>query len=266
MMPTTELRGFTIAHAVTGNSDLLPFVWGHGLGSSSALEDRYPIIDFATLAQDRPVVRYDARGHGESSVLDDARRGSWAELALDQIALIDHLGLESVAIGGASMGAATALHAALTLGKRVERMVLMIPPTAWEERAAQIQIYEQMASAVEVYGVEALIDASAQVPPPDPFTELEDWRDRRATTFRTTVPVRIASNFRGAAHADLPLPAEIVGIEAPTLILAWTGDASHPVATTTRLAELLSDVEVVFASTYDEVQSWTDVCRDFLRP
>jgi pimeloyl-ACP methyl ester carboxylesterase len=74
----------------------------------------------------------------------------------------------------------------------------------------------------------------------------------------------LAGLFRGAATADLPPPDAIATIDRPTLVLAWTGDAAHPVETARRLADLLPTAELHEASTAEEVAAWTGRTRDFL--
>jgi pimeloyl-ACP methyl ester carboxylesterase len=162
------------------------------------------------------------------------------------------------------MGVGTALHSALTLGDRLEQMVLVIPPTGWQERAPQVDLYEQMARVVEARGPRALLAASAELPPPDPFVGASDWADRRAASLGGAEPVRLAANFRGAAHADLPALDALATIQAPTLVLAWSGDPGHPVSTAERLGETLRDVTVSIASTAADFAAWTEQVTDFL--
>jgi len=265
-MSVAGIRGTELHYEVLGDStsSVTPLVWGHGLTSSRASEDEFPLIDFDVLAGNRAVVRYDARGHGESGSLMSALEGDWAELAHDQLRLIDHLGLGSVVLGGASMGAATALHAALRIPERIDGLILTIPPAAWETRAAQVDLYEQMASIVETRGPELLIQRAAAMPPPDPFVEDDTWIDRRAAALRAADPNRLAAAFRGAAVADLPLPDAIATIEIPTLVLAWSGDPGHPVSTAERIIELMPHTELAIASTRDELATWTERCQRFL--
>lgn len=261
-----RIRGASIDWDSGGATNVPPLIWGHGLTSSRADEDRFPLIDMARVREHATVVRYDANGHGESSTLTEPERGSWAALARDQIELIDYLGIDRVILGGASMGTGTALHAALELGDRVAGLLLVIPPTGWEERAAQVAMYEQMARIIEARGVEPLIAASAEQPPPDPFVGSEEYREHRARVMRTADPVRLAACLRGAGHADLP-PVELLSeLTMPTLVLAWTGDAGHPVSTAEKLGQVLPNSEVVLSSTADELRTWTDRAIDFLRP
>lgn len=263
-MPQLTTRGFDLDYAIDGAGPGSPLIWGHGLTSSRGISAAYPLVDLTRLRPLRPVVRYDARGHGMSSTLEDPTMGSWAELALDQMALIDHLGYSSVVVGGVSMGAGTALYSALALGDRLEKMVLVIPPTGWDERAPQIDLYEQTARVAESRGPRALIAAAAELAPPDPFAGTSEWHDQRAGSLGGHDPVRLAKCLRGAAHADLPSLDQIATIETPTLVLAWSGDPGHPVSTADALGETLPNVQVSVASTAADFTSWSDQLQAFL--
>ena len=269
-MPDVNLRTARLSYDVLGDvadgsaTGATPFVWGHGLTSSREDEDAFPLVDSAVIAEHRQVLRYDARGHGMSSNLATPAEGDWTALALDQIALIDHIGWEQVALGGASMGAATALHAALVLGDRVRALVLVIPPTAWETRAGQVELYEQMAQAVEAHGTAVLEAGARATPPPEPFADDPTWLDRRLAVLTGFDPARLAAAFRGAGTADLPTPDVLETVTAATLVLAWTGDPGHPASTAERLGELLPNSEVVISSTREDLDTWTTRCSDFL--
>jgi len=257
------VRAIELAYDLGGPVVSAPFIWGHGLTSSRSEEDHFPLVDLHRVRSDHRVVRYDAAGHGESTPLPQPERGSWAELGADMVALVDHLELDRVVVGGASMGAGTALHAALTLGRRVKGLVLVIPPTAWDERADQVAMYDQLAGIVERSGVDALL-AAPPLPPPEPFALDTDWHDRRKATLRRADPVRLAANFRGAAFADLPTFDELRTLSMPTLVLAWNGDPGHPVSTAERLAEVLPQVEMRVAVSRDDFDAWTERVRQFL--
>lgn len=239
-------------------------VWGHGLTSSRAGEDVFPLVKWDEVRQRADVLRYDARGHGESAFTTELDGYGWDALALDQIDLCDELGIERAIVGGASMGAATALHVATMAPARVRALVLMIPPTAWETRAAQAGVYGQMADVVDAAGVEPLIKASADVAPPDPFVADGGWKERRAETLRSADPVRLAGVFRGAAGADLPTREAVAAIDCPTMILAWSGDPGHPVSSADQLHGLINGSTVHIASTLDELETWTDRIVQFI--
>lgn len=262
-MARATIRGVELDYDRGGAGPTL--VWGHGLTSSRADDAVPPTHVDADRARARfDVVRYDARGHGRSGFTDDPAGYGWDQLALDQLALADHLGIDRYAAGGSSMGAGTALHVAVAAPERVEALVLVIPPTGWGTRAGQTDNYLRMADLIEAGRLDHVLAAGRLVPPPDPFVEVETWHERSADRLRSFESARLAGLFRGAATADLPPPEALAEVRQPTLILAWSGDPAHPVETARRLAEVLPDTTVVEATTASEVATWTDRMVDFL--
>lgn len=257
----TSIRGVDLASTRSGRGRSL--VWGHGLTSSRNDENEFGLLDFDALVTTTDLLRYDARGHGESSATDDPASSSWAQMALDQLALADELGIGTYIAGGASLGAATALHAAVAAPERIDGLILVIPPTGWETRATQVDMYEKMASIIESRGVGALL-AAPPLPPPDPFVDDTTWDQRRIDRLKAADPKRLAAQFRGAGTADLPARHEIEQVDVPTLILAWSGDAGHPVSTAVELAGLLPANEMHIASTPAEFAQWTARCVSFI--
>ncbi|MDH4168720.1 MAG: alpha/beta fold hydrolase [Acidimicrobiia bacterium] len=239
-------------------------VWGHGLTSSMAGEQAAGLVSWPRVREANRVLRYDARGHGSSASTSDRHGYAWSALAQDQLAMADALGIESYVAGGASMGCATALHAAVQAPQRVRALVLLIPPTGWESRAGQAELYESMAAIVERDGVEPLIAASAQLPPADPFVGLADLAEQQADALRAWDAGRLAQVFRGATTAQLPDREQIARLTQPTLVLAWTGDATHPVATADELGGLLPHAEVEVVSDLGAVLAWSQRVQAFL--
>jgi 3-oxoadipate enol-lactonase len=70
------------------------------------------------------VLRYDARGYGRSSRPERGRPYSHVE---DLVAVMDAAGIDRAALVGCSMGAATAIDAALVIPERVTALVLAAP-------------------------------------------------------------------------------------------------------------------------------------------
>ncbi len=255
-----KIRGAEIAVDHTGTG--LDLVWGHGLTQSRELEDRRPLIDVTAL--DARVVRYDARGHGESESTPDLDGYGWDQLALDQLELATSLGIDRYVAGGASMGAATALHAAVIAPDRIRALVLVIPPTGWETRAEQAGVYEQGAALIEAGGLERVIAAGALLAPPDPLVDDPDFHTRRADGMRSWDAQRLAHAMRGTTRAQLPPREQIATISCPTLVLAWTGDPGHPVSTADELARLIPHATVHVDSTAESVGEWTALVASFL--
>ena len=255
-----SVRGARIAYEVSGSGPHL--IWGHGLSMSRASDAEMGLLDWTRIPVS--VVRYDARGHGHSESTPDLGGYSWEELARDQLALADCLGIDGYVAAGASMGCGTALHAAVLAPDRIGRLVLVIPPTGWETRAAQAEQWELSAGLVEKEGVEALIAARAALDPPDPYRGDDARREQQARATREWDPRRLALVLRGATTANLPERSALAGITARALILAWSGDPIHPVSTAQELATLLPAAELHIASTRDEVDTWSDRVAAFL--
>ena len=152
------------------------------------------------------MLRVDARGHGASSADLDSRAYRWSELAADLLALADALGHPRLVAGGASMGAAVALHAAAAAPERVEALVLMIPPTAWTTRPAQAARYRDDADLAQQGGLQALAAAEATRPPIPIFEGLFDPAELARARFAAQDPAVLPAILRGAAASDLPEP------------------------------------------------------------
>lgn len=219
---------------MTTTGDGLPFLWGHGLLQSRSIEDATGPIKWPTLdLPDVRVIRWDARGHGEAPTPSASGECRWPALARDALAIADRERLGSFSMGGASMGAATALWAAVLAPERIDRLVLAIPPTAWESRGRSARLYR----------VGGLV--SEHIPL---------IRSRR----RAVV-------LRGAAESDLPDREAIARITVPTLILAWRRDPIHPVSTAEQLRDLLSAADLHVTSRPGDTNGWDDRIREFLR-
>lgn len=254
------VRGARIAYEVLGEGP--SFVWGHGLSMTRAGEDRMSLIDWSSVGA--TVVRYDARGHGESESTADLDGYRWDELALDQLALASELGIDTFIAAGASMGCGTALHAAVLAPERVRALVLVIPPTAWETRRAQAAAWEGAAELIEAHGLEALIASREELEQPDPFKSDPSRRERQSEATRTWDPGRLAHVMRGAARADFPERQVVASISIPALVLAWSGDPVHPMSTAAELSSLLQHSSLHVASTQADLATWSSLVDEFV--
>jgi len=205
-----------------------PFYWGHGVTSSPAQEDRAGLALWRELRAGWEVVRFDARGHGASGGAPEPGAYRWESLAADLLALADALGHRRFVAAGASMGAATALHAAVRAPERIDALVLMVPPTAWATRAAQSRRYRADAELLEREGPEALVAAEAARPPIPLFEGLIDPVEMARERVAALAPATLAAILRGAAESDLPAPDVVERLWQPALLLAWEGGPGAP--------------------------------------
>ncbi len=212
------------------------------------------MFDWDRMAERFRVVRWDARGHGDSDgePIPDIYR--WDRMGHDVVALADALDIETFVLGGVSMGAATALHVAVDEADRVDGLILALPPTGYETRAGQGDLYRAGADLIEAEGFDAYVALIDEAPIPEILTGLEDvYRFVPAVA-----PELLPSVLRGAADSDLPEPIAVSTIGIPTLILAWDTDPGHPLSTAQRLDELIPNSTLVVADQLADVGTWTD--------
>ncbi|HEX2849888.1 MAG TPA: alpha/beta hydrolase [Acidimicrobiales bacterium] len=235
-----------------------PFVWAHGLTSCIAQEDEVGLFDWGSIPG-IALTRYDAPGHGRSPApLDDAVY-EWRNLAS---VMLEVMAASATVAGGASMGCATAIYAALAAPERVTGLVLVIPPTAWATRAAQTDLYLKGADYVAANGTAAYIERLREMPAQPPWsapTREIGWRHTLAMD-----PVALPHVLRGAARSDLPGDEDLATIAAPAIVLAWADDPGHPVSTAEHLVEVLPAASLHVARSRDEVLAWPRLVESFV--
>lgn len=117
-----------------------PFVLCHGFSGSAHDFD----LRVAELATSRRVIALDHRGHGRSTKLGDLAGYSFAQLAADLVALVEHAVDGPIDLLGHSMGGRVALEVVLARPDLIRSLILMdtsawsfVPPDA--ERAEMIR-------------------------------------------------------------------------------------------------------------------------------
>jgi pimeloyl-ACP methyl ester carboxylesterase len=227
-------------------------------------EEEAGLLPWTGLDERTCLVRWDARGHGASEATLREEDYRWSELARDLWGVADALELSRVAIGGISMGAGTALHAAVLEPERTRGLALMAPPTAWGTRPRQARLYRSSVKLVERVGL-------------GPFRFFGALGSRMvgnqgvARVTRSVMrglahadPRAVAAALRGAALSDLPDPERLEGLDVPTLILAWKGDASHPLSTAEALTTRLPKARLEVAGSLAEIEVWPETLNSFL--
>jgi 3-oxoadipate enol-lactonase len=240
-------------------------VWAHGLLSSMALEDRIGLFRWSSSEEIARVIRYDARGHGDSGATARPTAYRWSSLAVDLLGLLDRLDVDRAVLGGASMGAATAVHAASIDPDRAVGLVLAIPPTAWSTRRRQALAYRAGARVAGAVGP-APLGALARVLPNPRILAAVPTTARAAFTAGFVGADRrvVAAVLRGASQSDLPPPATLRALRVPALVLSWPGDRVHPRATSDALARLLPSAVLHRAVSLDDVRRWPALVHDFV--
>lgn len=239
------------------------FVWAHGLHSSRAHEDELGIFDWGPVQDVARVVRYDARGHGEGNIAYEDRAYRWSTMVDDMLWAAGSEG--PFVAGGACMGAATALYAALRAPRRVQALVLVTPPAAWDCRSGHTEAYATAAKLVEKRGLPSLLESWRARPQPGILDrEVPTARDISLRHLAAMDEKALPAILRGMALSDLPCRDEIAQLVLPVLILGWDGDSQHPVSIAQELADLLIMSELDVAHDLAGVRRWPAMVRDFI--
>ncbi|MGI9080539.1 MAG: alpha/beta fold hydrolase [Acidimicrobiales bacterium] len=238
-------------------------VWAHAMASSRAHEDELGLFDWSPVEEVARVVRYDARGHGETEAMQYYDRAYRWPCMVDD--MLRAGGSAAFVAGGADMGAAVALWTALRAPRRVQAMVLMAPPPAWESRLPDAEQCEKAARMIEARGLPAWADDVRRRPQPRIFAdELPRAGDVAARHLLTMEEKAVPAILRGAAASDLPTRDEVRSIVVPTLILGWADDPGHPLSMAESLADLLVLSELHVAADLAAIRAWPELVRNFL--
>ena len=118
-MPTVKVNGIDLAYEVRGEG--LPLVLAHGYTASKEMWD----AQIGPFSERYRVVVYDSRGHGESEAPPADDDGYDLDTYVeDQLALMQHLGIEQAYVGGLSMGGMIAVRLALAHPELVRALLL----------------------------------------------------------------------------------------------------------------------------------------------
>jgi 3-oxoadipate enol-lactonase len=216
-MPKAEIGDARLHYQLSGAPEGEILVFSNSLGSNLHMWDKL----LPWFEKSYRVLRYDTRGHGQSSVPPGPY--TIAQLGGDVVHLIDHLGLDHVNVCGLSLGGMVAMWLGTHAPQRVRRLVLantgarIGTPQMWDERVATVQS-SGMASLATT-GLHRWFTPGYREHHPD---EMEIIRSMIGQT-----------NAQGYASCcgvlrDTDLRHEVRTIEAPCLVITGTYDPATP--------------------------------------
>jgi pimeloyl-ACP methyl ester carboxylesterase len=186
------------------------------------------------------VIRYDTRGQGRSDSGADDLAHRWDRLGADLVELARWAGPGPVVLAGASMGAVASIFAALSGEIDVSRLVLVIPPTAWETRPQQAKMYRAILGLLERLGLPAVVRTFEQyLNDKTAVPGFEGAREAVLDNLRHFDPVTLAKILRASAASDLPPKERLASLTMPAHIVAVDADLGHPRSTAETLARVL---------------------------
>ena len=259
-----------LRYAVSGRNHGPALLLLHPLGASAEVWQP----QLADLELRFRVIRFDARGHGGSS-MDAASGGAAAaaaepsctmtDLVDDALAVLDALEVARAHWCGLSLGGAVALQAALSRPTRVHKLVLAdtaasFPPRErWEERIA-IARSRGMGALAEGLAERWFSPAFAAASPA--------VVEGTAAVFRAVQPAGYAACC--AALRTFDVTASLGEVRAPTLVIGGAQDVATPPERAQELCDGISGADLVMLdsghlSNVEQAEEFTEIVAGFLR-
>ena len=208
-----------------------PIVLLHGLTATH----RYVVMGSRVLERaGHRVVAYDARGHGASDAAAGDEGYGYPALADDLLAVMDAHGIERAVVAGASMGAHTAVRAALDAPERISGLVLITPAfDPGEPREdASLARWDALSDGLRHGGIDGFLAAYGVPDVP------EQWRTTLIEVMRQRLsqhqhPEAVADALRATPRsAPFASWSDLAAIAVPAVVVADRDEADpgHPLA------------------------------------
>ena len=234
------------------SKDIIGLLLAHGLGPKNPkeknhLNDKY--VDLAlkaindinkTIKSSIISISYTARGHGnsigwENTAETNPEQFTWQnKLSDDMISLANKFQLSKFIACGSSMGSATSLYAAIKYPELVHSIILMRPPTAWNDRLLRRKTLLSSANKCQEANKDELYHLV----------------------------------IRGTAYSDLPSLEDKESyekIKCPILILTIEGDDSHPISTAQAIKTMIPHAELYISDNEKNAKKkWPNIIKTFI--
>ncbi len=216
-MPFIEIGDFRAHYALSGPAGAPALVLSNSLGTNFSMWDP----DLPAFEKHLRVLRYDTRGHGQSSVTPGPYRIE--QLGRDVLHILDRLSLGRVHFCGLSLGGMTGMWIGINAPERLQKLILC-------NTAARIGSAETWNARIEAVRKSGMKSVAPAV--------IERWF---TPAFRAAAPETIAQTQRMmeasppegyvaccAAIRDMDQREAISSINAPTLVIAGAQDHATP--------------------------------------
>ncbi len=218
-MPIVKSGEARIHYALEGQGGTPVLVFSNSLGTNYSMWDS----QVPELRRKLRVLRYDTRGHGQSSVTPGPY--SIDQLGKDVIALLDALDLDRVHFCGLSMGGMIGMWLGVNAPERLNKLILC-------NTAAKIGTSEVWNARIEAVRKNGMKSVASAV--------IERWfspafGEKAPATVSTTLKMLEGANPEGyaaccAAVRDFDFRKHLGGIHTPVLVIAGAHDPATPPA------------------------------------
>jgi 3-oxoadipate enol-lactonase len=159
-------------------------------------------------------------------------------MAHDAVEVLDHEGIESAHVMGASMGGAISQFVAVAYPERVRSLVLAC--TACRHHEWRRELLRDWADRVLERGMGALAsDGLHWLVDPRLHRRFGLWLNLMARILLQATPEAFAAQVDAILNADDDLRFELAGVRAPSLVITGSQDLLTPFGDAEELAELL---------------------------
>jgi len=214
-----KANGITFNYQIEGPEGAPWLVFSNSLATNLSMWDEQA----AALNKSFRILRYDHRGHGRTEATDG--RYNFDLLVADVVGLFDALSIKRAHFVGISMGGMTGLALVPKHPDRVDRLVVCDCGPA--SSPASAQQWEERIAIAQKDGIEPLVDATARRWFPPEFIENNPAVFQKACDMIRKTPVKGFIGCAGAL-ANYDLRPGLPGINAPTLLIVGTKDATVP--------------------------------------
>lgn len=254
-----EANGIDIHYAIEGSGPVVTLV--HSLATDLTLWDDLTAI----LAKRFSVLRYDARGHGQTSAPD--KPYDFAMLVGDLVGLLDALKIERTHFVGLSMGGMLGQHFALAAPQRLDRLAIVsstshVPPEArslWDERIA----------VARAQGMQAHVENTLARWFTAPYRAAHPQVMARIGALVAATPVAGFAGW-GAAIRTLDVTAQLKNVRAPTLVVGGADDPGTPPPASAAIAAAIpgARLEIIPDASHqlviEQAETFTRLLLEFL--
>ncbi len=257
-MPFAELKDARIHYELAGPATAPVVVFSNSLGTDLTMWDSQA----APLTKKFQVLRYDKRGHGQSS----APAGPYTieQLGRDVVALLDSLRVNRAHFCGLSIGGQTGMWLGVNAPERLHKLVLC-------NTGAKIGATDAWNTRIETVSKSGMKAVSNGV--------IERWftprfREKEAATVAKVQRVLEAVDREGyagccAAVRDFDYREKLGAIQTPTLVIAGAHDPATPAADGRFLVEKIPgaryvELDAAHLSNIEDGQRFTAEVSAFL--
>jgi 3-oxoadipate enol-lactonase len=225
-MPFAELSNVRIRYEITGPADAPVIVFSNSLGATFSMWD----LQAAAFSDPFRVLRYDTRGHGQSS----APPGPYSieRLGRDVLDLLNVLRLDRIHFCGLSMGGQIGQWLGLNAAPRLHKLILC-------NTGAKIGNADGWNARIETVTKNGMKDVAPAVVSRWFTPAYQEKHPEVVAPFRSALEAANPAGYAAccAAVRDFDARATVSQIRVPTLIITGAHDPATPPAEGRSLAE-----------------------------